>query len=866
MNVQVHTYSQPKEWANHPLYASFPKAIHICATNNQRNGIKECYGHDLKHVYSFREFIKALYTTWYSAETKFQQYLRLSRIIANLQHIQLELKQAFRTNTMDVLDSIRFFVEANIKPHELRGDWLTTEKERVFKEVWEKFVEEDSASQDHYKALQRPISKEMLQKVIGALCKRNVELIGDVHIVLHGFYFVTPEQQIVLEILRKQQIHITFFHYYDGRYADTFDFIKAFVTDRFGWPSPEKWVYDTTSSDVTTAIAQEFLAAYENRPVQVLQTKETITAYASFFDFLHDVILPHFPIAGSQENNVNIISPNAQQLNELLLSYYPELNSKKRNFLSYPIGRFLVGLHQIYNNEQLYLTKEILIALFSSGWLYDELTHSNAQNYTYDLQQLFPYLEGCKEIASWLSRLEQLIAQGLIIEEAFPIGEENRIVRSIRSPFAKISHFSVPLDRLKQVKKFIESIQLMAKTLFAPSHSTAIDLHFKRLKDILKTHGKGAALIATENEKLLIQELEKKLDHIQDDSEFLYDDLQTALHFYLSGKLDDQDEDYITSFIEIDGEMFKPQEHAIYLTGLDESSLPLGSQSIPWPLQADTFEQLSEQHIALQLHTIRSRANKFISRYLFFIALNLPSQNLKLSWIKNMIDQHELQPALYIKQLGLKETDFTATAANAAVTYEPYDFSQETVNQDDVIAAWKTLAFEDFLTEYELCPKRFYYSYIVDEYPTFSSDFMHQFIFSEIIRVAGQASKADFKTVLQEVSPLFPQWLNFKKYVAAKTAFKYVPNKLGEKTAVIDAHFYTETRKNFQFPGFRKQFRNELFDNVKASFSTIISEILAEGNQAMSANPSYACRFCPHIEYCDSAAFSIDLRKEEEQE
>ena len=133
MNVQVHTYSKPKEWANHPLYASFPKAIHICATNNQRNGVKECYGHDLKHVYSFREFIKALYTTWYSAETKFQQYLRLSRIIANLQHIQLELKQAFRTNTMDVLDSIRFFVEANIKPHELRGDWLTTEKERVLK-------------------------------------------------------------------------------------------------------------------------------------------------------------------------------------------------------------------------------------------------------------------------------------------------------------------------------------------------------------------------------------------------------------------------------------------------------------------------------------------------------------------------------------------------------------------------------------------------------------------------------------------------------------------------------------------------------------------------------------------------------------
>ena len=612
-------------------------------------------------------------------------------------------------------------------------------------------------------------------------------------------------------------------------------------------------------------IAQSFLAAYENGQVQPLQNQKTITGYASFFDFLHDVILPNFPIDGGQENHVNIISPNAQQLNELLLSYYPELNHKKRNFLSYPIGRFLVSLHQIYNNGQLYLTEDILISMFSSGWLYDEFTNENAQNYTYDLQQLFPYLQGCKEIDSWILRIEQLIVQGLTIEEAFPIGEENRVVRSVRSPFAKISHFAVPLDRLKQVKTFIESIQLIAKTLFGQSDSSTINLHFRRLKDILKTHGKGVALIANVNEKRLIEELQKKLDHIQDESEFLYDDLQTALHFYLSGKLDNQDENFITGFIEIDGEMFKPQDHDIYLTGLDENSLPLGAQNIPWPLQAETFEQLSERHIALQLHTIRSRANKSISRYLFFIALNLPSQHVKLSWIKNMMDQYELQPALYIKQLGLKTIDFTATSADTAIEYEPYDFSQETIDQEAIIAGWKTLAFEDFLAEYELCPKRFYYSYIVDEYPTFSSDFIHQFIFSEIIRVAGQGSKADFKTVLQEVSPLFPQWLNFKKHISAKIAFKYVPNQLGEKTAVIESHSYTETRKNFQFPGFTKQFRNDLFDNTKASFATIVSELVDEDNQTLPAAPSYACRFCPHIDYCDHAAFSIDLRKEEEQ-
>ncbi|QOT08455.1 hypothetical protein JNUCC32_20105 [Paenibacillus sp. JNUCC32] len=867
MNVKVHTYSQPKKWAQHPHYASFPDAIHICATNNQRKGIKACYGHDLKHIYSFREFIKSLYPKWYSAETKFQQFLRLSAIISNLTGVSPELKQAFRLNAMEILDSIRFFVEVNIKPLALKDHWLKTEKERLFKKVWDSFIKDDAVSQEHYQTLDRPILITSIQKTISKLCKNpDIQIKDDIQIVLHGFYFVTPEQQIILENLRKQQIRITFFHYFDGRYANTFNFIKAFVTDRFGWPSPEEWIYDSAAPDDTTKSAQTFLSAYESKPNKKERLKETITGYASFFDFLHDVILPNFPIDSDHNNKSavpNIISPNAKQLNELLLSYYPELNPKKRNFLSYPIGRFLVSLHQIYSYGQLNLTEEILTDLFSSGWLSGQSLSINAQDYTYDLQQLFPYLQGCIEISSWISRLEQLIEQGMIIEKAFPIGDENRVLRSMRSPFAKISHFAVPLDRVKQVKMFIESIQTMTKTLFDQSKSkNTIDVHFKRLKDILKTHGQGVSLIADENEKLLIQELGQKLNRIQDDSEFLYDDIQKALHFYLSGKLDDMDENYISGFIEIDGEMFKPQDHAIYLTGLDENSLPLGGQSTPWPLQLETFELLSEQHTALELHTIRSRANKSISRYLFFIALNLSPQQLKLSWIKNILDQDELQPALYIKQLGLQAVSFVEASADTEDPLPLYDFSQESIHQDEIADAWGTLGFEDFLAEYKSCPKRFYYSYITDEYPTFSSDFIHQFMFSEIVRVVRRGANADFETVVQEVSPLFPQWLDFRKQFSVKKVFQYRSGRAGKQTAVSESYSYTETRKNFQFPGFRNEDRDELFNETKASIESIVSEIEAAENQVLTANPGYACRFCPHTDYCSDAVFPIDLRKE----
>ncbi|MED4909397.1 hypothetical protein P9761_14485 [Brevibacillus centrosporus] len=867
MTVTIQTYSKPTEWRVHPLYSSFPDAVHICATRNQRDGIRAYYGTDLRYIYSFREFIKILYPRWYSAETQVQQLLRLNKLIAGLSGVRPDMKQAFRKNSMEILESIRFFTEAGVHPHSLADDWLTSEKERQFKRVWQLFAQDDPAVREHVQALQKPLLLKDIRKAIRLLSKDAEGLSQGLHLVFHGFYFVTPEQQIVLKLIRQQQIRITFFHYYDGRFTDTFDFIKAFYTDRFGWPSSEEWVYDSAPYAPVASSAYAFLASYEQSNWNPQPLNETITAYGSFFDFLHDVILPNFEIDenATPTRRAQVISPNADELNGLLTAYYPELNAKKRNFLSYPIGRFFISIHEIYDNGNLKLNESILTDLFSSGWIFDKSKRVNAQDYLYDLQKLFPYLQGCKEIKEWTRRLDQLIQQGLMIEQVFPVSRENRIVRSMRSPFSKIGHFAVPLHRVKQVKLFIESIQRMTEAIFGQSSSSAtINQHFKRLKEFLVENRSMAELNAEKDEKKIVRELEERLSLIQDDSEFLIEDLKDALHYYLSGKLDDNDENFIHSFIEIDGEMFKKHELPIYLTGLDEHSLPLSEQTIPWPLQIDAFEHLCEQYAALQLHAIRNRAGKAISRYLFFIALNLSPERLNLSWIKNVLDQHELQRALYVKQLGLKVIDFNFNTKESVgiLPYVPHKFTVDPLK--DAETAWETFAFEDFLAEYKLCPKRFYYSYITDEYPVFSSDFMHQFLFSEIIKTAKASTNADFDNVFREVSPFFPQWLDFKKRVSAKTAFQYASKQLGKITHVEETAAYTETRKNFQFPGLKKANRERLLEETKKTLSESLYELRSGETQTLPAKAGYHCRFCPHIDYCDNAAYGIDLQREED--
>lgn len=863
--IEVHTYSKPAEWQRHALWNDFSDAVHICATNNQRLGIGSRYGKQLNHIYSFREFIKELYPAWYSAETKIQQYLRLSKLITGLSSVHHEIRQAFRKNALELLESIRFFVEAGVYPDVLEHAGMDTDKEKLFMRIWQQFLQEDEPTKAHYRALQRPLT---VKKVWDAIFELNEQ--SDVHqksavpqklhIVLHGFYFVTPEQQVVFELLRGLPIRMTFFHYYDGRYADTFDFIKAFVTDRFGWPSPDEWKYDQLPYNEPTASADAFLASYEQKAAKPFTLNDTITAYSSFFDFLHDVILPNFHVM--KQNDVRVIAPNAEELNDLLTAYYPELNTKKRNFLSYPIGRFFVSLHQIYNDGRLELSESILTDLFASGWIFDCAQQVNAQDYLHDLQQLFPYLQGCTGVNEWVARLDQLIAQGLTIEQAFPAYREDRIIRSMRSPFARIGHFAVPLHCVKQIKLFFESIRRIAESTFGDSDTDSINSHFKKLNKILKTNGRAAALNAEEAEKGVIRELEERLDRIDDDSEFMYSDLQTALQYYLGGRLDRKDQDFISSFLEIDGEMFKAAEQPVYLTGLDEHALPLRAASMPYPLQPETFDRLCEYQLSLQLHAIRNRAGKSISRYLFFIALNLSPNRLKLSWIKNVMDEHELQPALYIKQLGLKVVEFSPSARAEVSTYQPHVFVEDSVEGREAEEIWKTLAFEDFLVEYNLCPQRFYYSYITEEYPVFSNDFMHQFLFSEVVKLAAVGSQRGFKAVYKEVSPLFPQWLDYKKRVAAKTAYKYRPRNPGTMNEVDSAVSYTEIRKNYQFPGFKKSDKERLVADSKRNMEETIAALMSQEVQSLPANPGYACRFCPHIDYCADAIHAVDLRRE----
>lgn len=873
MSVEVYTYDDPKGWRKHTKFNEIKDSIHICATRNMADGIREAYKDLLKeeflHVFTIREVISTLQMEWHSAEKQLQQYLKLSRAIFNTIGPE-EIKEAFKKNKKDVLETIRFLVYAGLKPKDLNNvlkrQESSTRKESMFFEVWENLEMIDSS----YGALRREMEKGWSTKqIIECINKLMVDSNSlamkkpKENIVLHGFYFITPEQQRFLQCVKKSGIRITFFNLYDERFTDTFEFTRAFISERYGWT--DNWKTETTRNSDTYGLGSSFLSAYEEKVHDTSNKNKKILRYNTFFEFMNKVIVPSYPIVPEEvsKENTQIIATNADMLNELLIQYYPDKFTKGRNFLQYPIGQFISNVHNMRGKQTFLLDIEILTSSFSSGWLYNPNTKQNARDYIGQLKKILPYFEGCEKLEEdWIPRFEELLKHYDDILKPYEKVGDSRIIKSMRSPLTKISQFSLSNEEVRTVHFFFQQLVFIARELFIiESEETKIAEHFKKVFDMISRHDPRKYNVLADEETQVLEMLNEKLSRIEDDTFFLYEDVGEAVSLYLSGKLEQNDEPFIKPFIEVDGEAFKTKTK-FFLTGLDEIGLPLNEFSIPWPLQSITYEELSETHSELELDTLRNKSIKYISRYLFFIALEfLPVEKTELSWMESYLDKKNLKPAIYVQQMGFKEieasdNDFPICGHN--LRENPYNFEKadrKALKRE----SFCELTSVDYLAEYQFCPKRFYYSYILSEFPTFLGGFVQQFHFTELVRVARRVSSASDEEIIIGVGEIFPEWTNYKKLSLGK---RYIRSAGRAKPLdeINDSVKINRARVNFQFPGMKTDERDKLFISTRKNEYELVSEIEEKIDEGapFEAKPGVGCRYCPHLDICMEGELPVD--------
>ncbi|SDX73252.1 hypothetical protein [Salimicrobium album] len=858
MTVEVETYYNPKQWGSHESYNRIKDAVHICATKNMAEGIKTRYqckqSDEFSHIFTIHQVMSGFFQKWHQPENIMEQYLILCRLITETPG-DVNIKSSFRNNAQEVLDTIRFLVFSGVEPSSLKGvekskNHNLENKEKFFVNLWGEMEKETPIYCKMRESLTKKYRTEKINEILNKINDKEIPLVNKSQktIVLHGFYFITPEQQRFLKLLERAGYELIFFQFYDDRFPNTFDFSKSFISRRFGWT--DHWNIQKRPDNPNTVGANFLQSFEEGKHLERSETKKVV-AYDSFFDFLHSVIMSHYPIgqeASDTKEDVQLVATNADILNELLIQYYPERFADKRNFLSYPVGQFILKIHEMRKGDKLILNKEILMACFTSGWLSDKEKGLNAQQFTYELNQLLPFFARCHEIDEWLECIDNLEQQYNSILPLFHNEGDNRVHGSTIDPFSKIGYLSLNIDDVKQLHIFILLLKEMAENLFDMSQDGSyINEHFKRLSNLMHEYNPAKNKVQLQRtEKELVEKINHKLSIIDDSQRFLYEDIGEAIRFYLSGKLSDDEETFIKPFIEVDGEAFKDSDRSFYLTGLDEQGLPLGKFATPWPLQEITYSNLSEWHRELEMNELRNKSVKDISRYLMFISLEFTfNEKSELSWMRNFLDRENLQPTVYVQYLNMDIHENSSTLEEREEgPYNIYDFQTYKLEDDNFHEAMEGLKYEDILAEYQLCPRRFYYGYVLDKYPTFSDEFIHRFLFSEIINTVKQCTKKNKEEVITYVEGLFPQWTRFQIESMAQRSIRYTPSK-----------------KNYQFPGLKKKKKEDIYRSVKVNKKKIIGEIERPEEEMaimMEAKPGFECRFCPFLDLCPDGTYAVD--------
>lgn len=843
---KVYTYDTP-EWRNHSEFVNMPQALHICATGNMKRGIEEKYKAYLNNINTIRTIITNFepFQEWYNPEKRMQQYLTLSNIVYNYNFENPELARSFKVNQEQVLETVRFLVQAGHNPSVLDGLQITL-KERQFQGVWESLEDSTEDFINHRMLLQ---SSNWQQKF-----RQQFNFNNSNKIYLHGFYFITPEQQLFLKFLERQGFELIFFQYYDARFPSTFNFIKQFINDDYGWSSD--WHITKELKENSSTLGAKFLAGYEDECLVKTNVDKSITKYTTFFDFLQDVVIPKYPIDDHTfvKNDDKIFAPQAKELNEFLQVQYPSLDKKKQNFLSHPLGKFLVDIHKVWKEGELHLNEILLMELFSSGWLIDEKTNEKAKNYTYDLQQIFPYFKGCELLEDWNQRIKNLYISNNAIREQFNTKNLDFREEQLTTPFNKFSYQSIPLERLAQIKDFIGRIKHLAENLFDGAQGiSSIDKHFQKLVVLLQER-KRTQVYTDTIEVELLDTLLNRLKYVKENQDFLYDDIHSALSLYLNGKFSEPDinDEIITDFLEVDGEMFKKNTHEIILTGLDEKALPLSGLSLPWPLTQDTVEELGRNSIAIQLFINRNNTVKETSRFLFYIALEfLTIDTLKFSWLANRGSNEDMNSTMYIRQLGLKSQLYIPNQYDDTVKLSRYDLDLPTPTLATIDAFKDSVKESTIQMEYILCPKRFYYSYILEPYATFSEDFIHSFMYTTIFRTTLtslklNATQYNIQQIVKKLTPYFPQFEKYRMHAIGQSS-KY-PYRFNTDEGI------QTVKSDTILPGLKRNEKKGLAAEVTRG---TIKEIVQLDNN-FRAQPTQNCKYCPHQSYCMSAQYSVD--------
>ena len=701
--------------------------------------MSSAYRRHQRCAHDLNSLLRDLLFDWYSPLRMFRQHLLISRLIDEASPAwSVEMKRVFSNNKGEILRSFRNLVEIGVPPKKLPAD---DDERRLFSGLYSEFAEAaESGVRVLFDELQKWRDPASFRQALLEAGLTEKELNA---VYFQGFYYIRPMQSRFIDAVLALETKVCFLNAFDPS-----DPIKYRIWD-------ENPRYANGKMTVFSADDSKAPGAVPRKP-QILKFEDLF----SMVCYLRRSV-----------KKERFYAPMSDDVREILETFFQKDNEKE-SLLSYPVGRYLLALYEMWDGKAgaLSLDAENVRECLSTGWAGESYSENMSVLSTFN--KVRHYFSDCRTIREWEARLERLEE---VFSKVLPLFDRRTPENStLLSPFASIGAFNASPADVKLLLKILKQMMKDAQYLFG-SGAGEIDVaqHFKNVLKMLKK--KSEKNLIHEEEKQILEKLSKRLNWNSADIQSCpAAHLADAMTFFLGGRRDDpaeggHDEQIggVRGISDIESAHLLCTGVPVHLCFCDAGEMPGKARSCSWPLSAAYLSTLTLKPKAaerLKDYLFFMESTALSNRYLFALAAKLPE--LTVSWVGRAAEK-EKKPSIYVKLLSqdsLKFQTINGLLLSSSKGNPEASAAQPAPEWGGVLSR----AFQGESSqpaEYgccaQFCPRGFWrllYDYILSDGPCFSEEFHLKHLMPLLICLLSDALSITIEKAAQEVFSLYPSF------------------------------------------------------------------------------------------------------------
>lgn len=468
-------------------------------------------------------------------------------------------------------------------------------------------------------------------------------------IVHHGFYFFTPPQWALFQLLRQMPNVDQIFIVHDDGSNPAFETWRRFFVEKLGMPRPTQ--SDTALGGLTedTFRATALLKALrgERVPDEDLASELSVVECRNPSELVR---LWHGEPSGA-EGPARRFAADAKSVERFVRRLRRDGDSESVDLAQLPIGSFLLAVHDCIKplsdgGVEIVLSDNAVLEIAASGFLEVVGSAGTTQAYVGAIRRALPFFRGCRTGEQWRNRAEQL--HRLILSDVSPLGARlpsvsdlERIRLAVENPLRLAPWADVSVDEALGIQLVIETTVKLVEQM-ASQERIALKTHIQFLQRKL-AHGMQGL---PEEDRQLIEAkvrgfsvgLEEEIDVIG-----LVDIVAMLLgrtaEFDSSGD-EDLSDGKVRDLRGLDSLGMHRLNDSIHITNLADGKFPNVVRAVGWPFGLDdmTAPDSSVNQRIVDILRVRSENASLSDLYLLWLAMDgvVDNHKISMSWISEL--------------------------------------------------------------------------------------------------------------------------------------------------------------------------------------------------------------------------------------